>query len=371
MDIEFPQSSYVNPPHRVEGPMKEARESFYELAKSRIKMMTAEEFSKWVRDAVGESKLENGVALNMFWSKLKKEGSITVEKLIENCEIGINKDAFVIDDKSYLDIMPFIVEHELYEAWLNAKKGLMADAFEQEDLMKKHLLAERKEFLLAEQAGLAEKLFEFRMKIMPENEEEHRSALKYARNKRIEKKERPQIVYHSSHNPDIEEFTPQDERVRDSEEGPVIFATPSRALASAFLVEGHNDDWTQIGFYDNIPVVVICSDREEFIKKDKGGTLYSLPSETFDFDPTSGMRESEWTSRSNVKPTGKTSYPSALDAMIENGVNVFFVDQKTFSEINEAEDNGASILLKLVSENKLRGQDTKRLKEILAGGTEK
>lgn len=181
----------------------------------------------------------------------------------------------------------------------------------------------------------------------------------------VERNERPRVVYHSSHNPDIEELTPRDERARDFDEGSVIFATPNKALASAFLIEGHNDEWTQIGFYGEIPVVVICSNREEFIRKDRGGTLYALPSETFDFDPNRGMGEQEWTSRSNVKPTGKNTYLSALDAMIENGVNVFFVDKKTFSEINEAEDNGASVLLNLVSENKLRGQDIKMLEDVL------
>lgn len=212
MDIEFPESSYINPPYKVEGSMKEAKESFYEMAKSRIRLMTAEEFSKWVRGAVGESELENGVALSMHWSKLKKEGNITVEKLIENCEIGINKDAFIIDGESYLDVMPFVIEHELYETWLNSKKGFLEDTVKQEDLMKMHLLAERKEFLLAEQAGLAEKLFEFRTKLNPENEEEHRNALEYAKKRKkdlsnIENKERPKIVYHSSSNPNIEEFS--------------------------------------------------------------------------------------------------------------------------------------------------------------------
>ena len=181
----------------------------------------------------------------------------------------------------------------------------------------------------------------------------------------FEKKERPIVVYHSSRKSNIEEFIPRKERVRDPDEGSVIFATPNKALASAFLIEDHNDDWTQIGFYNNIPVVVICLDREEFIKRDKGGTLYILPSDTFDFDPNRGMREQEWTSRSNVRPIGKTEYASALDAMLENGVYVYFVDQKTFDEIGEADDYGADILFNSVSENQLRGQDMTLLKEAL------
>lgn len=181
----------------------------------------------------------------------------------------------------------------------------------------------------------------------------------------IENKEKPQIVYHSSHNPNIEEFIPRDERVRDLSEGPVIFATPDKALASAFLIEDHSDDWTQIGFYNDVLVVVICSDRDRFIEKDKGGTIYALPSDSFNFNPDLGMGNREWTSHSNVKPINKIDYPSALDAMIENGAYVFFVDQKIFDAINRKNDYGADILLKSVSENQSRGQDMSKFKEVL------
>jgi hypothetical protein len=181
----------------------------------------------------------------------------------------------------------------------------------------------------------------------------------------VERKEKPSIVYHASNNPDIKEFIPRDERARDPSEGPVVFATPDRALASAFLVEDHNDDWMQIGFYNDILVIIICSDRNEFIKKDKGGTLYALPSDSFDFDTNRGMEEREWISHSNVKPVGKNDYPSTLDAMIENGAYVFFVDKKTFNGINKAKDYGANILLNCVSENQFREKDISKLKEVL------
>jgi len=90
-----------------------------------------------------------------------------------------------------------------------------------------------------------------------------------------EKKEKPEVLYHSSSRKGIEEFRPNKGNFRDEDEGVVIFSTPNKALASAFLIEGHNDSWTKIGFYGGIPAVIIDSDREEFIKKDKGGSCMS------------------------------------------------------------------------------------------------
>lgn len=176
-----------------------------------------------------------------------------------------------------------------------------------------------------------------------------------------EGKEKPPVVYHASQNPDIEEFTPQQGRVRDPDEGPVIFATPDKALASAFLVENHNDDWMVIGFYSDVPVVVIRADREKFILKDKGGTIYNLPATSFDFDLNKGMGEREWTSRFPVKPIGKKKCSSALDEMVSNGVQVYFVTQSEFKAIKEAEDYGLGILKGLKSENQRRQRNISEL----------
>jgi len=174
-----------------------------------------------------------------------------------------------------------------------------------------------------------------------------------------EKKEKPEVLYHSSSRKGIEEFRPNKGNFRDEDEGVVIFSTPNKALASAFLIEGHNDSWTKIGFYGGIPAVIIDSDREEFIKKDKGGVMYELPSDTFDYDPEKGMGEKEWTSREPVKPLSETEHPSALDAMIENGVQVYFVDKKTFDEIAAADDHGRQLLASLRSENMRRGMNAR------------
>ena len=179
-----------------------------------------------------------------------------------------------------------------------------------------------------------------------------------------EKKEKPPILYHASMVSGIKEFTPNRENYRDENEGAIIFSTPDKALASAFLVEGHGDHWMQIGFYGDIPVVIINADKEEFIKNDKGGVMYAFPNDTFNYNPNKGMGEKEWTSRESVKPLSEEQYTSALDAMMENGVQVYFVDKKTFDEINNSDNHGYNILINLTSENERNNKNVRYLKDL-------
>lgn len=180
-----------------------------------------------------------------------------------------------------------------------------------------------------------------------------------------EKKKKPKVLYLAAQTTGIKELMPMKGRSRESSEGALIFSTPDKALASVFLVEGHNDSWMQIGYYSDIPCVVICMDREEFVKRDKGGTMYEVPSDTFDYNPNLGMGDKEWTSSVSVKPKKEILYPSALDSMIENGVNVYFVDKDKFNAINNADDNGLNILLSLVSENRKRNKIVKPLENLI------
>jgi len=156
------------------------------------------------------------------------------------------------------------------------------------------------------------------------------------------KPEKPTVLYHASRNKDIEKFEPRIGKRRDENEGAQIFATPSKAMAMMFLVDT-DDSWTQSGTMDGVPYIII-SDKERFTALDTGGTVYSLPSDTFETDSEKGLCEMEYTSEESVVPTDSESVDSALDAMIENGVKVYFVNQETFRQILESSDNGESIV---------------------------
>ena len=181
------------------------------------------------------------------------------------------------------------------------------------------------------------------------------------REKQSQSKEKPSFLYHGSPHKGIEEFEPRISKGMGKEFGAMVYATPDLATASAFLAEVKKE-WSAGRFGDTF-YVIIPFPREEFIKDDKGGHIYVLPSDTFESDLKKGMGKYEWASKTSVKPTKKIEYPSALNAMLENGVQVYFVGDNTYKQIKESTDHGFLILKNLESENQRRGINVKSLTE--------
>ena len=169
-------------------------------------------------------------------------------------------------------------------------------------------------------------------------------------NKFTSKLEKPPVLFHASKNQNIEVFEPRAEKSRDINEGPLVFATPSRAMAAIFLVDT-DDSWVQSGAQNNVPYIII-SDEEKFRNLDTGGAVYSLPNNTFENDPEKGLRELEWTSKDAVLPVEKETVASALDDMLMHGVKVFFVNKEVYDQIQNASDDGESIVKSLVPYSK-------------------
>lgn len=174
-----------------------------------------------------------------------------------------------------------------------------------------------------------------------------------------ERREKPAVLYHVSEREGIIEFVPRAESVRDPKEGSVIFATPDKAYALQFLVPGDSRD-SKRGYYNGIPTVVIRNSRETFLEGDRGGWLYEFPSDSFDFDSTKQMRDREWTSRTRVKPLGSAHYTSTVDALLDNGVQVYFVDDETFTKMQSEKNAGFETLLTLESENMRRRKNVRK-----------
>lgn len=167
-------------------------------------------------------------------------------------------------------------------------------------------------------------------------------------------KEKPPILYHASVRRDIAEFQPRQETVRDPNEGAVIFATPDRASAARFLVPV-DGSWVQQSSFDNVHSIII-SDEQRYRSLDKGGAVYSLPSDGFDLEAAE-QHPHEWTSKQTVVPIDKVEYDSALEAMINHSVQIYFVDRDTLRRIQAAPDHGRSILQALQSENEKVGKN--------------
>lgn len=172
-------------------------------------------------------------------------------------------------------------------------------------------------------------------------------------------KEKPKFLYHGSAHKNIEELEPRNKSVRDDNEGPVVFATQELSLAAIFMAEKTKN----IGFFGDVPYCVILASREEFARNDKGGHIYVVPSDNFETDPKKGLGDYEWTSKGKVKVTEKIEYASVLEAMIENGAQVYFVDHDIYKKIKESKDHGLAILQNLESENQRIGKNIKPLVE--------
>lgn len=171
--------------------------------------------------------------------------------------------------------------------------------------------------------------------------------------------DKPKFLYHGSSNRNITLFEPRAESIRDPLEGPVVFATPDKTIATMFIVPA-NDTWTQSGLFGKVHYFV-CSDEKKFKEFDNGGAIYTFNSEQFENDPNKGLRNKEWTSKTPVKPITKEEFDSALDEMINAGVQVYFVNEKTFQKIEKSSDHGNKILGNTVSENIKRNQSVKLL----------
>jgi hypothetical protein len=164
--------------------------------------------------------------------------------------------------------------------------------------------------------------------------------------------ERPKTLYHASPVPDLDEIHPRAQSVRDPDEGPQVFATPDRAMATIFISRYR---WTQSGKHNGVPYIIIA-DKAAFLASDKEGVIYELPPEGFGCKPDMGLGEDEWTCPTSVRPVGKQVVPSALEAMLEAGVQVYFVpDKETLRRIHSSPDYGLAELRAMRSENQERG----------------
>lgn len=170
---------------------------------------------------------------------------------------------------------------------------------------------------------------------------------------------KPKVLYHASDNRNIESMEPKQESVRDPKEGPVVFATPDKAGVTKFLVPA-DDKWTRRGRFGDVHYHLI-SDREKYSKADKGGTIYHLNPDTFERNLEFGGTRDEWTSKTAVKPIGREDYESGLQAQLESGVQVFFVDKETFEKIDKSDDHGNEIIRGLKSDNELKNINPKEI----------
>ena len=174
----------------------------------------------------------------------------------------------------------------------------------------------------------------------------------------------PKYLYHASLYNDLDIITPQSKTLPIGfDKGKVVFATDNFAFSTQFLVP-HDDTWALGGTFNHI-IYFVISDKNRFTKSDKGGTIYLLPSDSFDL-----FNRREWISGVPVKPKDTVKYSSGLMAMLSQGVQVYFVDKKVFDTVRNSVGRGLSLLNSLTSENEKLGMKVERF-DLYKGSKEK
>ncbi|MBP6942531.1 MAG: hypothetical protein KBB55_00625 [Candidatus Buchananbacteria bacterium] len=168
--------------------------------------------------------------------------------------------------------------------------------------------------------------------------------------------EKTSVLYHGSPNGEIEEFLPRVSKGSGESHGALVYASPDKATAIMFMANV-SVPWSTGLTGNNVLYAIIPMDRDIFIANDHGGYVYMLDAKTFSSDPQRGMGEYEWASSVPVKPLEKIRFESVLEAMIEHGVQVYFVEQEKYQTMLESKQPKYTFLKDLESENarRLRG----------------
>lgn len=171
--------------------------------------------------------------------------------------------------------------------------------------------------------------------------------------------EKPKILYHGTARCDIEEFEPRlNPGSSGAANGPMVYATDDIVAASIFMLDVRSS--FSVGQFAAW-YVIISEPRESFLSHDRGGCIYELLPDTFETGTVGGFGENEFASSVPVRPFRKQHFDSALDAILNNGVQVYFITPEQYEQIESAPQHGYAILKELESENQRRGINAKSL----------
>lgn len=106
---------------------------------------------------------------------------------------------------------------------------------------------------------------------------------------------KPKFLYHGSPNRNIEVIELRNKSVRSDDEGLVVFGAIDKIGAMKFMMPC-GDSWSHLARINGVHIVLVA-DKERFFREDKGGAVYTLPSDSFDINPrftsakTNGLRK--------------------------------------------------------------------------------
>jgi bifunctional DNA-binding transcriptional regulator/antitoxin component of YhaV-PrlF toxin-antitoxin module len=173
------------------------------------------------------------------------------------------------------------------------------------------------------------------------------------------KKKSNRYLYHGTPKKNINILEPRvGVRMGDSlnetkQKGKSIHATTNKQIATGYML--NYDLWgtqlkkrwatTMHGYSEpklprrcksTDPYVVVIGDRAKLKKVDKGGTLFKI-NKTKSFKSAIDRKDKiygpyEYRSKRRIKPVDKIEYDSAVDAMIDNNMQVYIISKKNWKK---------------------------------------
>lgn len=180
----LPGFAYLGEEFWIRDASTQTRESFYELARSRIGYFSARECWEIGRRCFDADAVFGISAFFIYevkplhrciFDNRSGRSTQTISSAVTAFYIVVNRDFFCGRGKDFSDLMKYAVEHEVREAWLVLKPGVCST-----NEKAQHLLARRHQLFLAHRDGQAERLLSFYKKYTRGYEVEFEMAYQHA-----------------------------------------------------------------------------------------------------------------------------------------------------------------------------------------------
>ncbi len=138
-------------------------------------------------------------------------------------------------------------------------------------------------------------------------------------------------LYHASPIKNLKILKPQRTISNDKYIGDFVFATRHKKLALMYMLPKGFP--LLMNIKSSKPYVVLCGNVRDILKKDRGGALYELSTESFHRTPQTALSNYEMVSKESISPLNETDYESVTQALDKKGIAIYIVDNNMFDKL--------------------------------------
>ena len=153
-------------------------------------------------------------------------------------------------------------------------------------------------------------------------------------------------LYHASGTSGLRILSPQRTLSKNHYIGDYVFATDNKLMAAMYLVP-NAVGIRLLGYEYEQPYLVVCSTIEAFVKLDTGGSIYTVPQDSFHDTPQQELRGTEFVSEVSVVPIAEQRYDTARQALGDRGAKIYVLSEVSFDRVMKAGTDAWEILKEL------------------------